>query len=462
MRLKIDGSPGQLALPAVSGGPYLDGSVRTQPTSAAVDSPAVNTTIFEQWTNNRQVASFGTNDGSPRLAFQAWHHFKEAFPPELIRHAVGLSDLDVSWCLDPFGGSGTTALACQMLGINSTTIEVNPFLTDVIRAKLREYDLDRITSALAEVRKTARRDGPTASEYFSAVPPTFLEPGVSNRWIFNEGTAGRLAAILNAIDGLSNSDDQRLLRVIIGGMLTQVSNVIVSGKGRRYRRNWRTAGLVDDYVDALFAQRAQVAIRDLRTFSARPQVDARVLRADSRKLKADQKHQIAIMSPPYPNSFDYTDVYNLELWMLGYLRESADNRLLRTATLTSHVQLARDYPQSPNGSPLLDSTLDQLDKVKGKLWSPWIPAMIGGYFADLLTVLAHVRSSLDEQGKCWMVVGDSSYSGTPIPVAKILQELAPAHGWHVAEARPFRHMKSSAQQGWRANLAESIVVLSKR
>lgn len=462
MQPKIDSSLGQPTLPACRGVANLDGSVWTEPTLASVDSTAADTSIFNQWTNNRQVASFGTNDGSPRLAFQTWHHFKEAFPPELIRHAVRSSDLDVSWCLDPFGGSGTTALACQMLGISSTTIEVNPFLADVIRAKLCEYDLDGITSALAEVRKTARRGGPAASEYFSTVPPTFLEPGVGDRWIFNEGAANRLAAILHAIDGVTNLDDQRLLRVIIGGMLTQVSNVIVSGKGRRYRRNWRTTGLVDDHVDALFAQRAQVAIGDLRTFSARPQVDSRVLRADSRKLEADQKHQISIMSPPYPNSFDYTDVYNLELWILGYLRESADNRLLRTATLTSHVQLARNYPQSPNGSSLLDSTLEQLDKVKDKLWSPWIPAMIGGYFADLLTVLTHVRSSLDKHGKCWMVVGDSSYSGTPIPVARILQELAPAHGWHVTEARPLRHMKSSAQQGWRANLAESIVVLQNR
>jgi len=32
----------------------------------------------------------------------------------------------------------------------------------------------------------------------------------------------------------------------------------------------------------------------------------------------------AIFSPPYPNSFDYTDVYNLELWVLGYLDDASE------------------------------------------------------------------------------------------------------------------------------------------
>ena len=33
-------------------------------------------------------------------------------------------------------------------------------------------------------------------------------------------------------------------------------------------------------------------------------------------------HDLAVFSPPYPNSFDYTDVYNVELWAMGYLRNS--------------------------------------------------------------------------------------------------------------------------------------------
>ena len=447
-------------------GPLVDHATSCLSVSFNTPKPASSTgeasaTLYDQWTQNREVSSFGTNDGSAPLAFQSWHHFKEAFPPELIKHAVDNSDVQVKHCFDPFGGSGTTALACQMLGISSTTVEVNPFLADVIRAKLSSYDVDDLISDLAQVRHKARKDGPDPRSYFAHTPPSFLEPGLRGRWIFDIDVAERLAAILHAIDELPNPDTRRLFYVIVGGLLAQVSNVVVSGKGRRYRRNWTQSRMPIGHADALFAQRAQRAVLDIRQFSSRIAANLDVIEGDSRTTRVHRNYQLSVMSPPYPNSFDYTDVYNLELWMLGYLRRTEDNRKLRTATLSSHVQLSRTFSKSPQGSPTLAQTLDKLTSVKSRLWSPWIPSMVGSYFADLLEVLENVGSGLQEDSKCWMVVGDSSYSGINIRVAQILTELAPHFGWHVVESVPFRHMKSSAQQGWRAELAESLLVLRK-
>src|SRR3712207_4699842 len=113
--------------------------------------------LFALWTQKRQLLSLRTNAAAVPIPFQHCHRIKEAFPPELIAKAVRESPIRVNSCLDPFGGSGTTALACQMLGVDSVTVEVNPFLADVIRAKLTRYDLDLLIAALAEVRRTARR-----------------------------------------------------------------------------------------------------------------------------------------------------------------------------------------------------------------------------------------------------------------------------------------------------------------
>ena len=114
--------------------------------------------LFAKWTGGRKVPSLGTNDGARPIAFQSWHHFKEAFAPELVAHAVRSSPVTVARCIDPFGGSGTTALACQMLGVASTTVEVNPFLADVIRAKLTHYDCDDLVRQLAAIRRIKRSD----------------------------------------------------------------------------------------------------------------------------------------------------------------------------------------------------------------------------------------------------------------------------------------------------------------
>jgi hypothetical protein len=440
------------------------GRHRTMPVPGRTDDSrpeprALNT--YARWIGARQVPTLGTNAGAPTLAFQGWHRFKEAFPPEVVERAIRESSVSVERSLDVFGGSGTTALTSQMLGIASTTVEVNPFLADLIRAKLEHYDVDELARSIVAVRSKSRRSAPDPSVFFADVPATFLEPGVDGRWLFGRQAATRLGAILCAIDELESAEHRRLLRVIVGGLLVDASNAVVSGKGRRYRRNWeeRERRRSADAIDELFYARARAAMLDIRRFGRRSRVDTSVIEGDARLFAVEDRHQVAVLSPPYPNSFDYTDVYNVELWMLRYLTDTAGNRRLRRSTLTSHVQLLRDYPPAPRESKTLSAVLAELDASRERLWSRWIPSMVGGYFADLLTVLDRVREHLDIQGTCWLVVGDSRYAGIHIPVAQVIQELAPSQGWSVLSVEPCRAMRTSAQQGGESVLAETLVVL---
>jgi hypothetical protein len=99
--------------------------------------------------------------------------------------------------------------------------------------------------------------------------------------------------------------------------------------------------------------------------------------------------------------------------------------------------------------------------MREELWSPWIPEMVGGYFADLVLVLEGLHAALADGNECWIVVGDSSYRDVRVPVADVLAELLSARGWRVKDSTPFRHMKASAQQGWRPMLAESLLILER-
>jgi len=150
---------------------------------------------FDEWTRGRTVASLGTNSGANELPFQSWRHFKEAFAPELVAQAVTQSTIPVTRCLDPFGGSGTTALACQFLGVHPITAEVNPFLADLIEAKLSLYDPDKLAHDLGTVVRTAASSAVNADCLFAHAPKTFVEPGVNGRWVFDRSIADRIAAL---------------------------------------------------------------------------------------------------------------------------------------------------------------------------------------------------------------------------------------------------------------------------
>jgi hypothetical protein len=112
---------------------------------------------YERWTQGREVPTLGTNAGAEVLPFQTWRHFKEAFAPELVARAIKESERTVRRCADPFGGSGTTALTCQFLGVDPVIVEVNPYLADLIEAKLAQYDGAALTRDFGQVLRRSIR-----------------------------------------------------------------------------------------------------------------------------------------------------------------------------------------------------------------------------------------------------------------------------------------------------------------
>ena len=421
--------------------------------------------LFSDWTGHRTLTNIGTNTGATPLPFQDWRTIKEAFAPELIYRAISESSLNVTHCLDPFGGSGTTGLACQFLGVHPTLAEVNPYLSDLIEAKLARYNSD--TAIFREhsrvVEAAASRCPTDIATRFASAPPTLIEPGLKGRWIFDLPVAQRIVALHDAMKDLADPRHYRLFRVLLGGILEEVSNVVVRGKGRRYRTNWKERQLTADQVSVAFDTRVRRAVSDIFRFRNRATMSYDLIRGDSRaSLDADlSQYELTVFSPPYPNSSDYTDVYNLELWMLEYLKDKDANRKLRSATLSSHVQIRRDFDSPVVDSPRLKIVLDSLYLEREYLWNPYIPDMIRGYFADLLRVLANVRIRLASRGMAWIIVSDSRYATVHVPVSEILQELVQQCGWTVRSAEPSRSIRTSAQQGAKPHLVEQLLVLQK-
>lgn len=421
---------------------------------------------FSDWVDQRTLHTIGTNHGSRPVPFQSWQKFKEAFAPELISRAVHESELEVRSLVDPFGGSGTTALAAQFLGIHPITFEVNPYLADVIEAKLTHYDLDdlrndisTVVTSLAEPPALSKQ---SLSDAHSHLPPTFVEPGINHRWLFSSAVAQLILSTLDSISRVKNADHRRLMRVALGGTLVGLSNTRVSGKGRRYRTNWEARQKSRETAASTIQEALHSALDDVAKYNDRNCQSFQVLNGDSRKLMSSiGEVDLSIFSPPYPNSFDYTDVYNIELWMLGYLTSYAENQDLRRSTLSSHVQIDRDFAPAPEQSQILARTLALLETRRASLWDKRIPEMIGAYFSDIFGVISELSTSLKTGGEAWIVVGDSRYASVDVPVASILMELSEHAGYSILGREPFRSMRSSPQQGGRLELAETLLILRR-
>lgn len=417
---------------------------------------------FRGWTGERSVSIIGSNIESKDLPFQSWKPFKEAFAPEIVHRAISETPGLVSRLFDPFGGSGTSALTSQFLGVKPTTIEVNPFLADLIEAKLCSYDIERLTVDFAKtltLLKSKKRGRPNT---LKGMPPTFIEPGVKGRYIFSKDISDRLAKLLVSINTCCSAKNRRLFRILTATLSLEVSNVVISGKGRRYRKNWEDKLHHADDVDQLFEEKALKAIRDISRHGRRQETDYTLLRGDSRALARNVGSQdVVVFSPPYPNSFDYTDVYNVELWLLGHITDDASNRNLRNKTLRSHVQVKRIYEHDSSCSNLLEKTFEALCNVRSNLWSKDLPEMVTSYFFDMQSIMTSVSGILRPKGRVYCVVGDSQYGGIPVPVAAILQQMDKTCGLKTLSSERFRSMRASPQQGGRPELPETLIIFEK-
>lgn len=417
----------------------------------------------QDWLKGRDPSLLSTNTGTKLVAFQGWRNFKEAFAPELVGQAfeetTAALGRTVRRSIDPFGGSGTTALSSQFLGVNPTTIEVNPYLADLIEAKLATYD---VAALLVDFDFVVESCVDVETGHFPGAPDTFVEPGRSDRYIFSAAVAARIAGLRDAILSLTNAAHRRLLRVLLSSIAVDLSNVVVSGKGRRYRRNWALKQSSPNDVMAELNAAFNKAVWDIQRYKNRSCLDYLLLRGDARELTPTEgDYDVAIFSPPYPNSFDYTDVYNVELWVGGYLNGRDSNMSLRRQTLRSHVQIVRPYDTEPLNSATLTRVAAQLDEVRPELWNRSIPDMVTAYFGDMKTIMANLAGALVPGGQAYMVVGDSRYHGVQIPVATILIEIAGQIGFDKIADEPFRSMRASPQQGGRHELVESLITLKR-
>ena len=424
-----------------------------------LDSTSINEGV-DSWLAGWTSPVPTTNQGTSELGFQRWFHFKEAFSPSFVLDVIKSQPRPPKTILDPFSGSGTTAITSQFFGISPIVIEVNPFLADLTEAKLSVIDAAALLHAKRSLIKKAKRiRTPELFEKF-IMPSTFIEPGVKDRWLFNKDKALQIFSYRSAIEDLKDEQLRRLGSIALGSILIDASNALVNGKGRRYRRQWQSREIPD--VDMLMDTALSRILEDAPLTQQKICKTYTLLRGDARDRINDVNEPIdlALFSPPYPNSFDYTDVYNIELWMLGYLKSFDDNKILRNQTLRSHVQVRRDFSYNLE-SPTLKTVHRKLVKQREELWDSRIPEMIGAYFADFIHIIAEIGKRLTKSGRIEIVVGDSQYLGVHLPVPKILEELLPEYKLKVLAKEKVRSMRSSAQQGGLLKLPETRVTIGR-
>lgn len=411
-----------------------------------------------------RIMQFNKNKKEP---FHRWYPFVEGYSKEFIQSIVKEMDRNNLVCLEPFSGSGTTALELQNCGIACFAFEVNPLMYLIARVKLENgYELERFEYWYDYIVKERSKKIVELETEFN----TLYQGEGKKKWNYNTDIGIAVEKLRQVIESISEVIYKELFKVALAAILLDVSNLYRNGKCLSYKKKWEDRKIVEKDVFDKFDEKVLKELKcDIENSITRTKINnkERLYNQDSRIGIAnevdDNSIDLVITSPPYLNSRDYTDTDMLELKTLGFTKTSEEIKELREKTLRSHVQIKWNDTSNVNNE-LLENTLVELEEASKEIekWNDSIIDMVRLYFVDMQNIFRVLYGKMKIHGRIYFNVSNSAYFNVLINTLEICASIAEQEGFKVLEIRDARKLKTSPQQKKTiGKLLEGVVVLEK-
>ncbi len=382
--------------------------------------------------------------GNLRDTRHGWLRLTPAYSVHLVEEVLNeraRPDLPV---LDPFCGTGTTLLACAEQGIDCDTVDLNPFLLWLARAKAAQYSqqaIGRASGAVAAMAARARR--PRAREPWT--PPIH---NVDRWWAPPIRRAlGRAFEYVREARLPTAARDLALLafcRALIETAQVSFGHQSMSFQARTAPGEQAAAGRVGEAL--------QTAIESLVVAAGTPlpRVRSRAVEGDSRALGVclgDRRYGTVLTSPPYANRMSYIRELRPYMYWLGYLVERRDAGELDWQAIGGTWGAATSNLKSwrvPPGRHVPVAGFDQVVKAIVER-SELLGRYVERYFTDMTQHAQSLYPLVGRGGRVAYVIGNSKFYDVLVPAERMLAEILEAVRFRRAEIYELRRRTSKSE-----------------
>lgn len=370
-----------------------------------------------------------------------WYYYKEGFSPNLVNKAIDelhLGNEDI--ILDPFNGSGTVTLTCAIRGIPSVGLEVNPFTAFIARTKSHTVDAERLKAISKLMVESIKNDSQTISRWIGI--STFTENENLKKWLFNRSVVDAYESGFSFMEKVSSTGIKDILKLALISSLMANGNARRDGKCFKYKKGWQTNGYDKASFVEILSDKMNICLEDVKTthVESLPLIVCEDSRSFLRKDDGNT-YSLCITSPPYLNTFDYTDIYRPELFMGGFIPNNEELYKLRLSTVRSHVQALWPIPTERDFGPDYTNVMTYLMSHKDMLMCKRIPLMVQAYFEDMKDILDSIFKKMKVGGQVWIVVSTSAYAGMEIPVDSIIGYIGRETGFRLKGIEKMRDIR---------------------
>lgn len=451
---------------------------------------------------NRKSVSFQL---SKNEAIHGWLKYKEGFSADLVNKFLkefGCKKGDV--ILDPFMGSGTTALVAILNDMNSVGYDILPMSKISILAKssVLLYDLSEIEKMIDLITNT---EFPASYTKKTNEISTTTDAYPNNNGV-------EIEYFTELIQESDYSDLTKNLFTLC--TLNTLEKVSYSAKDGQYLRwDYRCPKIVAAEKARIEAGKKPFVVRldkgDIPSFKEAVIEELTKVTGDIKYIQKNSKSSFntkcdfiegsalfnlpllpdntvsgVVSSPPYCNRYDYTRTYALELAYLG--KKDEDVRQLRQDLLSCTVEnkskrdSIRDFYIKINrlsdfekvediiaDCSALTETIEALKarSLKGEINNKGVLKMVEGYFYELAFIFFEIfRASKSGAGVAF-VNDNVRYAGEVVQVDFITCALAEAIGFNIKKIYALKQKKGNSSQQMkkygRVALRKSITVWEK-
>ena len=451
---------------------------------------------------NRQSVSYQL---SKKDSLHRWFKYKEGFSAELVELLIKEFNIPKGGTiLDPFLGSGTTALVSCINGMNSLGFDILPMSEVSIKAKLAlySYDVQELNLLLQDIiNLDVPRNYRVCTPYISITKDgypqkTSYEISYYTQYFNNSNYSAEAKnlvtlCILNSLERISYSakDGQYLRWDCRCPKIIEAEKARLAAGKKPFVVKLNKGTLLS--LKEALVEEISVVIADIIALQSQKdnfkgtqcQFICGSALFEMPKIGSNTINGV-ITSPPYCNRYDYTRTYAMELAYLG--TDEAGIRSLRQELLSctvenkTKVDRLQEFYASIGRKKDFNRILKTVKKnkalqeinyaleqrnINGEVNNKGVLKMVDGYFTELTFIFAELHR-LCKAGSYVAFVNDNvRYAGEVIPVDFLATELAEQIGFKPIKIYTLKQKKGNSSQQMkkygRVALRKSITIWQK-
>ena len=391
----------------------------------------------------RQRADY-TQKFNANTGRHGWLRLTPAYSVKIVEELMSQHDRPRR-VLDPFCGTATTALSAAYRGHEGVTIDINPFLVWLGKAKTARYSNATIESTHEMCARVLDSIAQGATE-------PVANPPIHNisRWWCPEA----LEFLCNLKAGIDTECEERsperdLLLVAFCRTLIGTSNAAFNHQSMSFKHGAQLSIPALSDMEHMFVENLRFVLRGAKD---NPFDTAQVVLGNARELTkvVDGPFDLVITSPPYANRMSYIRELRPYMYWLGFLDNGRDAGELDWSSIggTWGVATSRliDWEESKDTftHPLLNAPLNKIangDNKNGRVLANYVAK----YFSDIWEHINSLIPLLEKGCELHYIIGNSTFYGVLLSVERIYEAMLDRLGFEDIQCCAIRKRNSKKE-----------------